>query len=224
MFKLTTITRAGVVAVVCVAVAAPQALAKSPVKGAKAKAAKVQSVKQSASSGGESAVLRAALSTAYAQGCLNGTLPDRTMGGDNNNYEYYGDVCTVSVPLNGPSLALLATVSRRQPLRPPVACSTTATPTTSTTEAPAVPRSRNARGDPPTRQPVSDRRDGPAGRRSSGLHHHLDQRPKIPRTGVARRRSSLGRGITARPESPLMGLEPGSNPGGLRLTSAEGEW
>ena len=109
MFKLTTITRAGVVAVVCVAVAAPQALAKSPVKGAKAKAAKVQSVKQSASSGGESAVLRAALSTAYAQGCLNGTLPDRTMGGDNNNYEYYGDVCTVSVPLNGASLALLAT-------------------------------------------------------------------------------------------------------------------
>ena len=29
------------------------------------------------------------------------------MGGDNNNYEYYGDVCTVSVPIS-PALTALA--------------------------------------------------------------------------------------------------------------------
>ena len=98
MFRITAITRAGLVAVACVAVAAPQALAKSPAKGGKAKVARVQSVKKAASSSNDSIVLRANLSTAYAQGCQNGTLPDRTMGGDNMNYEYYGDVCTVSVP------------------------------------------------------------------------------------------------------------------------------
>ena len=38
------------------------------------------------------------LSNAYTRGCQNGTVSDRTMGGDNNNYEYYGDVCTVSAP------------------------------------------------------------------------------------------------------------------------------
>jgi hypothetical protein len=27
-------------------------------------------------------------------GCANGTIGDRTMGGDNNNYDYYGDPCT----------------------------------------------------------------------------------------------------------------------------------
>ena len=98
MFRITAITRAGLVAVACVAVAAPQALAKSPAKGGKAKVARVQSVKKAASSSNDSIVLRANLSTAYAQGCQNGTLPDRTMGGDNMNYEYYGDVCAVSVP------------------------------------------------------------------------------------------------------------------------------
>ena len=86
------------IAVVCVAVAAPSALAKPPVKGGKAKVVKVQSVKKTASSTNDSVGLRAGLSTAYAEGCQNGTLPDRTMGGDNNNYEYYGDVCTISVP------------------------------------------------------------------------------------------------------------------------------
>jgi len=107
MFRITAITRVGLIAVVCVAVAAPQALAKSSAKGGKAKVAKVQSVKKVASSSPDSVVLRAGLSTAYAQGCQNGTLPDRTMGGDNNNYEYYGDVCTVSVPIS-PDLALRA--------------------------------------------------------------------------------------------------------------------
>ena len=87
MFRITAITRVGLVAVVCVAVAAPQALAKPPVKG-KAKVVKVQSVKKTASSSNDNVTLRTGLSTAYAQGCQNGTLPDRTMGGDNNNYEY----------------------------------------------------------------------------------------------------------------------------------------
>jgi len=98
MFRITAITRVGLVAVVCVAVAAPQALAKSPGKGGKAKVVKVQNVKKAVSSSNDSIVLRTNLSTAYVQGCQNGTLPDRTMGGDNMNYEYYGDVCTVSVP------------------------------------------------------------------------------------------------------------------------------
>ena len=72
----------------------------------------MQSVKKDAASNSDSLVLRAGLSTAYAQACQNGTLPDRTMGGDNNNYEYYGDVCTVSVPIS-PSLALLAASDQR---------------------------------------------------------------------------------------------------------------
>ena len=109
MFRITTITRVGLVAVVCVAVAAPQALAKPPVKG-KAKVVKVQSVKKTESSSNDNVTLRTGLSTAYAQGCQNGTLPDRTMGGDNNNYEYYGDVCTVSVPTS-PSPAVVATAA-----------------------------------------------------------------------------------------------------------------
>jgi hypothetical protein len=107
MFRITAITRVGLIAVVCVAVAAPQAVAKSSARGAKAKVVKVQRVKRVASSSPDSVVLRAGLSTAYAEGCQNGIVPDRTMGGDNNNYEYYGDVCTVSVPIS-PSLALLS--------------------------------------------------------------------------------------------------------------------
>ena len=100
MFRISAITRAGLVAVACVAVAAPSALAKPPVKGGKAKVARVQSVKKAASSSNDNVVLRAGLSTAYAQGCQNGTVSDRTMGGDNNNYEYYGDVCTTSTPIS----------------------------------------------------------------------------------------------------------------------------
>ena len=133
MFRISAITRVGLVAVACAAVAAPSALAKPPVKSlygyamsytpSKAtprkaatvqsvpygyamsykptkatskKAAKVQSVKKAASSSNDN--LRAGLSNAYTRGCQNGTVSDRTMGGDNNNYEYYGDVCTVSIP------------------------------------------------------------------------------------------------------------------------------
>ena len=146
MFRISAITRVGLVAVACAAVAAPSALAKPPVKSlygyamsytpSKAtpkKAAKVQSVhygyamsytptkatpKKAAkaqsvkapSSGNDN--LRAGLSNAYTRGCQNGTISDRTMGGDNNNYEYYGDVCTVSVPIS-PSLALLAASDQR---------------------------------------------------------------------------------------------------------------
>jgi hypothetical protein len=156
MFRISAITRVGLVAVACAAVAAPSALAKPPVKSlygyamsytpskatpkntakvqsapygyamsytpSKAtpkkaatvqsapygyamsytptkatpkKAAKAQSVK-APSSGNDN--LRAGLSNAYTRGCQNGTISDRTMGGDNNNYEYYGDVCTVSAP------------------------------------------------------------------------------------------------------------------------------
>ena len=132
MFRISAITRVGLVAVACVAVAAPSALAKPPVKSlygyamsytpSKAtpkkaatvqsvpygyamsytptnatpkKAAKAQSVKATTSSNDN---VRPGLSNAYRQGCQNGTVSDRTMGGDNNNYEYYGDVCTVSAP------------------------------------------------------------------------------------------------------------------------------
>jgi len=110
MFRITAITRVCLVAVACVAVAAPSALARPPVKGGKAKVVKAQSVKKAASSSSDN--LRAGLSTAYIQGCQNGTLSDRTMGGDNNNYEYYGDVCTVSVPTS-PSLAVLASSDQK---------------------------------------------------------------------------------------------------------------
>ena len=108
MFRISAITRVGLVAVACAAVAAPSALAKPPVKtlygyamsytptkATPKKAAKAQSVK-APSSGNDN--LRAGLSNAYTRGCQNGTISDRTMGGDNNNYEYYGDVCTVSAP------------------------------------------------------------------------------------------------------------------------------
>ena len=155
MFRISAITRVGLVAVACVAVAAPSALAKPPVKSlygyamsytpskatkaatvqsvhygyamsytpSKAtpkkaatvqsvpygyamsytptkatpkKAAKAQSVKKATTSNNDN--VRAGLSNAYRQGCQNGTVSDRTMGGDNNNYEYYGDVCTTSAP------------------------------------------------------------------------------------------------------------------------------
>ena len=139
MFRISAITRVGLVAVACAAVAAPSALAKPPVKSlygyamsytpSKAtpkkaatvqsvhygyamsytptkatpkKAAKVQSVKKAASSSNDN--LRAGLSNAYTRGCQNGTVSDRTMGGDNNNYEYYGDVdAPSSAPAAGPS-------------------------------------------------------------------------------------------------------------------------
>ena len=110
MLRINAITRVGLIAVACAAVAAPQALAKSPVKRGKAKVANVQSVKRTASSSNDNVVLRTGLSNAYAQGCQNGTLPDRTMGGDNMNYEYYGDVCTVSAPI-GQALAVLSAQS-----------------------------------------------------------------------------------------------------------------
>ena len=74
------------------------AMSYTPTKATPKKAAKVQSVKKAAPSSNDNVSLRAGLSNAYTQGCQNGTLSDRTMGGDNNNYEYYGDVCTVSAP------------------------------------------------------------------------------------------------------------------------------
>jgi len=159
MFRISAITRVGLVAVACAAVAAPSALAKPPVKSlygyamsytpskatpkkaatvqsvhygyamsytpSKAtpkkaatvqsapygyamsytptkatpkKTAKAQSVKKAASSSNDN--LRVDLSNAYTRGCQNGTVSDRTMGGDNNNYEYYGDVCTTSSPVS----------------------------------------------------------------------------------------------------------------------------
>ena len=106
MIRISAITRVGLVVVACAAVAAPSALAKPPVKSlygyamsyTPTKAAKVQSVKKAASSSNDN--LRTDLSNAYTRGCQNGTVSDRTMGGDNNNYEYYGDICTVSVPVD----------------------------------------------------------------------------------------------------------------------------
>jgi hypothetical protein len=38
--------------------------------------------------------LKFGLNSIYVNGCLNGTIPDRTMGGGNNDYEYYGNTCT----------------------------------------------------------------------------------------------------------------------------------
>ena len=31
---------------------------------------------------------------AFVVGCKSGLIGDRAMGGDNNNYDYYGDPCT----------------------------------------------------------------------------------------------------------------------------------
>ena len=76
-------------------------------------------MKKAVSSSNDSIVLRTNLSTAYAQGCQNGTLPDRTMGGDNMNYEYYGDVCTLSVP-SIPSLRAASDQTAATPAAPAV--------------------------------------------------------------------------------------------------------
>jgi hypothetical protein len=40
---------------------------------------------------GVSGVLAA--NSVYASGCANGSIPDSRSGGDNNNYEYYGNPC-----------------------------------------------------------------------------------------------------------------------------------
>ena len=150
MFRITAITRVGLVAVVCVAVAAPQALAKSAAKGGKAKVVKVQSAKKAASSSNDRLVLRADLSTAFAQSCQDGIVPDRTMGGDNNNYEYYGDVCSVSVPSGSSWSCVRKAARRRLPSARPR--SPMATRTMSTTEAVRGARSAPNR---PARQPFS---------------------------------------------------------------------
>jgi hypothetical protein len=34
-----------------------------------------------------------AANSVYANGCANGSIPDSRSGGDNNNYEYYGNPC-----------------------------------------------------------------------------------------------------------------------------------
>ncbi len=109
MFRISAITRVGLVAVACVAVAAPSALAKPPVTG-KAKSLYGYAMSYTPTKATRKAAKPAKVQSvnAYTQGCQNGTVSDRTMGGDNNNYEYYGDVCTVSVPTS-PELALGAT-------------------------------------------------------------------------------------------------------------------
>ena len=120
MFRISAITRVGLVAVACVAVAAPSALAKSPVK-AQAKslygyamsytptkatpkspygyAMSYRPTKPAKAAKAQS-VKKAAPSGNNVQGCQNGTPPDRAVGGDNNDYEYLyaGDICTVSAP------------------------------------------------------------------------------------------------------------------------------
>jgi hypothetical protein len=87
MFSITSTRIAGLTAVVCALAVAPQALATPSAHGKKA----AHKVVATAKTGG---TLRAGLTTAYVAGCANGTIPDRTMGGDNNNYDYYGDPCT----------------------------------------------------------------------------------------------------------------------------------
>jgi hypothetical protein len=49
---------------------------------------------------GPSSAIVSALSNIYVIGCKNGTIPGTT-GGDNNNYEYYGNPCNSPVPSTG---------------------------------------------------------------------------------------------------------------------------
>ena len=95
MFSITTTRLAGVVAT-CALVVAPQALAKPLAHSAKADAKRVHRVPlddPAVSTAGSTAKL-SALPTAFVGGCRNGTIGDCTKGGDNNNYDYYGDPCT----------------------------------------------------------------------------------------------------------------------------------
>jgi hypothetical protein len=89
MFTITSTRIAGLAAVVCAVVVAPQALA-APSTHSKKATSRTTVVASTTSAG----TLRAGLNTAYVAGCANGTIGDRTMGGDNNNYDYYGDPCT----------------------------------------------------------------------------------------------------------------------------------
>jgi hypothetical protein len=87
MFTVTSTRIVGLIAVVCAVVVAPQALATPSTHSKKATHKVVASAKTAGT-------LRTGLTTAYITGCANGLIGDRTMGGDNNNYDYYGDPCT----------------------------------------------------------------------------------------------------------------------------------
>ena len=89
MFTITSTRIAGLIAVVCAVAVAPQALA-SPSAHSKRSTHRVAVVAAVKTTG----ALRPGLNAAYVTGCANGTIGDRTMGGDNNNYDYYGDPCT----------------------------------------------------------------------------------------------------------------------------------
>jgi hypothetical protein len=92
MFRTTTTRLTAVAAVASALIVAPQALATTNAHGAKATAKRVHRVTpddQGVASGKLSA-----LSTVVADACRAGLIGDRTMGGGNNNYDYYGDPCT----------------------------------------------------------------------------------------------------------------------------------
>lgn len=92
MFTISRSKLAGLAAVACVAIVTPQALA-MPV-GHSGKTIRRVHATQPASSQPSTPTLKVGLNAIYVNGCVSGTIADRTMGGDNNNYDYYGDTCT----------------------------------------------------------------------------------------------------------------------------------
>ena len=91
MFTITRSKLAALAAVACAAFAVPQALAMPVANGGKT-TARVHVTRPASSKAAPT--LKFGLNAIYVNGCLSGTIADRTMGGGNNNYDYYGDACT----------------------------------------------------------------------------------------------------------------------------------
>jgi hypothetical protein len=110
MFTTIRSKLAALAVVACVGIVAPQAVAKpvahsgktrrihatqpvsskaSPTLKVDVNAIAAQPVPSTASP-----TLKVGLNAIYVNGCLSGTIADRTMGGGNNDYDYYGDTCT----------------------------------------------------------------------------------------------------------------------------------
>jgi len=66
----------------------------------------------------QSSALTASTSAVYAIGCKNGTIPGTT-GGDNMNYDYYGNPCNAPVPANAVIGSVAPVVT---PVTAPAAC------------------------------------------------------------------------------------------------------
>ena len=91
MFTITRSKFAAVAAVACAAFAVPQALA-MPFANSGKTTGRVHAARPASSKAAPT--LKVGLNAIYFNGCLNGTIADRSMGGGNNNYDYYGDTCT----------------------------------------------------------------------------------------------------------------------------------